>query len=372
MSYYKNNNSKKFVAITICFVLIAIILCGMMTSWFKDWNPYCWFGHNYNEEGICAKCGAEQPAEIIEPEQPDDEEPLENGGMVAAAVPSTSPMRLGVRRAAQTLAGENTYELTATIEPEEPTDFRLIWSLSWADDSSTFASGKSAYDYVKITATDGLKATVTCLQAFGEKILVIANASGGGVAMSASCSCDYVKRVENVHLKVSNGEYKKDVYTNLGFDEAVNSQPYFLGLYPNIGSTGSSNISTTIVWGVGTIEEDVDVTVSYYFLDSFYTTLASYGYTIAPEDRFVRENATFFDNSTGGVKAMFGDNYFTDGAYNNAVYKSLSSNYFDLQFKVVATGEHSNFTKTLDINIDQTEMAVKLTNITLSDSSLIF
>lgn len=377
MSYYKNSNSKKFIAITICFVLIAIILCGMMTSWFQDWNPYCWFGHSYNEEGICTKCGAEQPAEVVEPEEPDEgDEPLENGGMVAAAVPSKSNMRLGVRRAAQTPAGENTYELTATIEPEDPTEFGMSWNVRWSTPASAWSSGKNVSDYVTVTQGEGLKATVTCLQAFGEKVTVEAHATGGGVSLSASCSCDYVKRVENVHLKVSNGDYKKDVYTNLGFDTAVDSAPYLLGLYPNIGSTGSTGISTTIVWGVGTIEEDVDVTVSYCLSDVFYTKLASYGYTIAQEDRFVQENATYFANSTADVKAMFGEDYFTDSAYNNAVYKALKgANLYDtvdIQFKVVATGEHSNFTRTYNVFIDQTEMAIKLTKITLSDSFLTF
>ena len=33
-----------------------------MTSWFKDFNPYCWFGHTYDEEThVCTKCGAEEP-----------------------------------------------------------------------------------------------------------------------------------------------------------------------------------------------------------------------------------------------------------------------------------------------------------------------
>lgn len=206
MSYYKNSNSKKFIAITICFVLIAIILCGMMTSWFQDWNPYCWFGHSYNEEGICTKCGAEQPAEVVEPEDPDDEkpdegeEPLENGGMVATVLPSKTNMRLGARRAAQTPAGENTYELTATINPVTAVYKVVTWDVAWKDASSAWATGKTVTDYVTVTP-NGLKATVTCLQAFGEQVVVTVT-SNDNTSATASCNVDYVEKVLGVNFQM--------------------------------------------------------------------------------------------------------------------------------------------------------------------------
>ena len=54
----------KWAVVTVAILALAVLITGLMTSWFKDFNPYCWFGHTYDEEThVCTKCGAEEPAE---------------------------------------------------------------------------------------------------------------------------------------------------------------------------------------------------------------------------------------------------------------------------------------------------------------------
>lgn len=52
----------KWAVVTVAILALAVLITGLMTSWFKDFNPYCWFGHTYDEEThVCTKCGAEEP-----------------------------------------------------------------------------------------------------------------------------------------------------------------------------------------------------------------------------------------------------------------------------------------------------------------------
>ena len=49
----------KWAVVTVAILALAVLITGLMTSWFKDFNPYCWFGHTYDEEThVCTKCGA--------------------------------------------------------------------------------------------------------------------------------------------------------------------------------------------------------------------------------------------------------------------------------------------------------------------------
>ena len=54
----------KWAVVTVAILALAVLITRLMTSWFKDFNPYCWFGHTYDEEThVCTKCGAEEPEE---------------------------------------------------------------------------------------------------------------------------------------------------------------------------------------------------------------------------------------------------------------------------------------------------------------------
>lgn len=57
------SDATKWAVTALAILLIGVILAGIITDGFQDANPYCWFGHEYDENGICAKCGEEKPAE---------------------------------------------------------------------------------------------------------------------------------------------------------------------------------------------------------------------------------------------------------------------------------------------------------------------
>lgn len=51
----------KWVITAIAFLVIAAILTAILTKGFTDFNPFCWFGHEFLH-GECSKCGAVQQA----------------------------------------------------------------------------------------------------------------------------------------------------------------------------------------------------------------------------------------------------------------------------------------------------------------------
>ena len=70
---------------------------------------------------------------------------------------------------------DSAYTLTATISPAHAANHGVDWSVSWSTNSS-FTTGKNAVDYVTVTpSADSKIATVTCIQPFGEQIVVTAD-----------------------------------------------------------------------------------------------------------------------------------------------------------------------------------------------------
>lgn len=93
--------------------------------------------------------------------------------------------------------------LVATVEPSFATKKAVDWTVSFADPESAWAKGKNVTDYVTITPyEDGsLTATLECLQPFGEQIIVKVT-SRENAEISDECPLEYMRRVEEVRLKV--------------------------------------------------------------------------------------------------------------------------------------------------------------------------
>ena len=139
------------------------------------------------------------------PVQPDEEEnPTASAG---GAILGEAEGR-GIKLTSETIARENyaaagisesaktAYTLTATVEPTNATYKGVTWSAAWVNGSSEWTNGKTLSDYLTLEAK-GNSATVTCLQAFGEPIVITA-VSEYDEGISATCRCDYLKSVTRV------------------------------------------------------------------------------------------------------------------------------------------------------------------------------
>lgn len=99
---------------------------------------------------------------------------------------------------------ESAVLVTATVNPASAVNrVEMNWSVAWKNPSSTWASGKTVTDYVTVTQAGNLTATVTCLQAFGEQVVVTATALQGKSSKSASLTCDYMKRFDEIGISLA-------------------------------------------------------------------------------------------------------------------------------------------------------------------------
>lgn len=270
--------------------------------------------------------------------------------------------------------GTTSRVLTATITPDDVTVKNVAWTCCWENSSADWAKDKDVSDYISVEPfeDDPLKATVVCKQTFGSRILIKVRTMDDS-NLSATCKCDYIKRIEKINLKVPKSLMSDD---NGGFDTAVDyDYSWCVKVYPYVGDTGSGKFVTSIVWGVGTVEEDVSVSVSYYLNDSYYTSLSSSyvgGPTIPSEQRFNSGNTDCFHSSKEYCKTLFGENFYTDNAYQNSVIRALQICNKPLTFKVVAVGEHNNYSIEYQGGIITGAMYIKATAVAIDESSLKF
>lgn len=67
MSYslhsHVRSDKVKWVLVFLALLVVGAILCGLITNWYKEFNPFCWFGHDYGEGVVCVRCGKDKPIE---------------------------------------------------------------------------------------------------------------------------------------------------------------------------------------------------------------------------------------------------------------------------------------------------------------------
>ncbi|MCM1195427.1 MAG: hypothetical protein NC332_05800, partial [Firmicutes bacterium] len=159
---------------------------------FTEWNPYCWFGHEYGEDGVCVRCKAEK----------EEEDPEQANGNVVIETVVTEGMQLYAAPVALADDSES-YTLTATVTPAAADDKRVEWTVGWKNANSVWAIGKNVSDYVTVTpaAAYALTATVSCIKDFGEQVIVTVTSLDNANA-HAQCTVDYVRRILDVQVNV--------------------------------------------------------------------------------------------------------------------------------------------------------------------------
>ncbi len=239
----------------VAILLVAVIVCGIITHGFKDWTPCGCFGHKYNADGICERCKAEKPSE----EQKEAIAEDNNGNILESDKVYAMPggMLFSSVRAAST---EKSVTVKATVEPADATNKEVNWLVAFANESSAWATNKNVTDYVTITPSeaDTLTATVTCKQAFGEQI-VITCVSADDSNVSANCTVDYRKTVENVKLRISN------FITDSFLTGAV---------YIEMSNAQTRDVQSEVEYSVGTVGGDEEVVVEYKFHEGIYNQLS--------------------------------------------------------------------------------------------------
>ena len=335
MSYY-SETKRNFAIVAIALILIGVLLCGIITEGFREWNPYCWFGHEYGEDGICAKCGAEKPVE-----EPPAEEPDEDGGLQVDPDVQARGMRLsGVKIPRPQFAeeginplAESAQQLTAVVTPADAIEQEVDWTVAWKNANSTFAKGKNVTDYVTVTPTaDGaLTANVACLQAFAEQIVVTVRVREN-TGIYATATVDYEKRLLGFDFAISNSALNWSMTTsNLNPEVA----------FPMMHSTSETSFSEDWGYWYGDASKNtitLNVHYSIYTVDKDYSSLTI---SVAPTTQYINalKAAGFTVNATAGqYKQLWSDEYSATPSfsYEDLFYSKIASGSLDTYNEYVA------------------------------------
>ena len=243
-----------------------------------------------------------------------------NGDPLYGGASYVMPEGMAFSAAASTAAETNTsVTLTASYTPSGTTNKQTNWSVYFKNPSSSWANGKAVTDYVTVQSTGTNTAKVTCLDSFGEQIIIKAT-SAADSSVYATTTVDFEKKVEDIRFDLYysgnlratafdsqfvSGDYNKDYFESYMVDtsgSAISISPY-------------RNITVKIDYS--TADRDYDLRVTPIFSD--YTIDKSFG--------------TFSEHT--GSSTMQGETYTSiSGSENGLSGRFIASDYFSFGYGV--------------------------------------
>ena len=233
----------RIAAFLLVIILLGVIggaiFVGIKSEGFKNWDYFKGEQTEQPEE--------EQPSGVTDGEGNE----LESG--TAYVMPTAMVYSIPT---AQSSASEG-ITITATVLPDTAINKNVTWTLSFADDQSEWATGKTVTDYVRVTEneTNSREATIVCEQAFGEQILLTA-ASVADPTKTATCTIDYAQSIVNYTLSFG------DVVCNFGGDTDVTME-----IDPNATETPG-----------GLPDEEIEKNAVYTIADEYVVTYSLVGH----------------------------------------------------------------------------------------------
>lgn len=163
---------------------------------------------------------------------------------------------------------ETAKRLTATVTPSNAENTKVNWTIAWKNPSSAWASGKTVTNYVTVNPTsDGaLTANVSCLQAFGEQVIITVSVRDNA-SIKATCTVDYKQRYLGTSSNVSN---TTNPSCPIDYSTSFNGGTKTVNLPNNLNYTWvfMSNTVTSVKSATYTIPLTGSVNIEYYLKPS--------------------------------------------------------------------------------------------------------
>lgn len=260
---------------------------------------------------------------------------------------------------------ESAQTITATITPADAANKNVVWKLDWVDSGSEWATGKSVTDYVDIAEDieiyHGSEVTVYCLQPFGEQVQITA-ISEQNYSFKASCTCDYVKRLQDITAvmkRLIDGHLETVTTVTIG-----DGADYFIGADP--------------VWTDGTIKPEFTMDNEFIMqtttIDQYLVN--TYGLDSSKAHNYVYEGSFTCDGEFW--KNFYDKDAVTNNQFIRAVQACESQTRHGLirgTVTVMYNGKSYNpegLVITIGFKYDISNMKVDAEGISMSDSNLIF
>lgn len=351
-------------------MLLAAIICGVITHGFTTWTTCGCFGHKYGDDGVCVRCKEVEPTEKTDGGAVVDSDGNVMDSDKVYAMPAgmtfSSARQLNAATSEET---EKSVTITAVIEPADATDKSVDWSVAFVNADSTWASGKTVTDYVTVTPTsDGsLTATVTCKQAFGEQIVVQCVAQDNADA-SASCTVDFRKRVENVAVSI--GDFMSSSFVSGVFR-----------LY-NTNDAPKNDITKNVTYSVGTVGGDEEVIIEYKLGDIIYNQMCA-RWCMGHDPQTCKDSEHYFANLNKDWHRVNGSTFTRNLFFLEKMFVIVPANYAvalnqariifkDTIGAIVFRITCGDWTKELSYQTNVDNFKISVTNVTLNQGTLEF
>lgn len=274
----------------------------------------------------------------------------ENGmKLKSEKIPSAEYAENGVSATA-----EAAYEFTATVYPDNnASNTKAVWTMSWEDPSGAWSSGKAVTDYVTLTpdgtdAASSKHATVACLQAFGEPIVVTVSVEGRP-DIEATSILDYAQKLTD--FSVSFGDIECDFESGrTGVSVEVNPEGTAAGGALQVEQTADEVYTLadefTVTYQLGCKAPFGNVG-SYAFLSKYsenmsHTRMSCLVFA-SSEDGIVFDNSALTGYDVAEKGLYFGLQYFADnlGLHSISFGRGLVTVYEVFEYSTAADYAHA-------------------------------
>lgn len=291
----------------------------------------------------------------------------ENGNELdsGAVIPMAKAMTF---RSATSLDGRNaaydSVTVEATITPETANLKSLVYSVSWANASSAWASGKNVLEYVNVTQSEANSktATIQCLQPFGEQVQIKVTATSiDSSSAFATCTVDFMKRVANWSGQFFDGP---PVPIDLDTSEIRLS---------SLSVSDGMNVDHVVEYTAYTVDDDISVSVNLSADDDILSSAQStvgielFGRSTSCLGKYVSFLSVVANGSMNALSESSMSQYVSP--FREWLYKNKSSAVFFLQINI-RSDKHS-IEKKIPIYFSDSGIAVPVSDVTLSPSEVV-
>lgn len=343
-------------AALILMLIAGIVLAGI-TQGFQNWN----FG-----------------AETIEEQSELNEN--SGGSLIVSEITSSSNIKLASSDATATAASTSGVTLTATITPSTATDKTVDWSVEFVNASSSWASGKTASDYLSVTPTsDGsTTATVSAISAFGEQIKITVTCRTN-TDITASCTVDYGERLGDIStLTFLNTKFAtSQTLTNSGVQSVEAAKgANWQGMYAMYAGSGTFTYEPAYNSNYTVANEDSTVSVSVKPTSEFYSALQAQGIAKSTNSYVTLESLTakaIYESMCSvtiiPINGTDSSVYTNLNLYNTAI--TNASGTYDFDIKISVTTDYETKDYVIQCQFNRSGTAFTATSVALSPSSIV-
>lgn len=358
-----NKDTIKWIAVFSCIVVLAVFVLAANTNGFTDFNPYGWFDSK---------------------QETNEDIPLEDSSSLDVEIHNSALMSLSAKRLSAdvpvTTALSDGITLIATLSPSNAVDKTVDWSVEFVDPSSSWATGKTASNYVIVLpyADDSTTAVVTAKNAFAAQIKVVVTARANPDA-TAYCLVDYGQKLSNsAFIMYDNENFATNTSITAGSTvqtvEAMkpgNWQGMF-AMYSK-GGTFTPTLASTYTKATTTPTYTFSVKAS----DSLYTALKNQGIA-----KYTNAWVTVTDTSPKSIYEAMSSKTLVpvDGTssdpqndttkFNNAIL--AASGTYDFQIKITVKTSFQTKDFTISCLVNRNGTAFQASTVSLNQTSILF